>query len=138
MEIMRNRAKCKLCGDIIESVHSKDYQKCSCDQIGIDGGEIEFKAYAKDWSNFIRIGDDCQEIMPKIIDKSNTSSGHVESDEIALEYNPTPEEKHEKLCSMLKGVIDSYDNLPQHAKLASITHYDLQAALLIIYEIVRK
>ncbi len=135
---MRNRAKCKLCGDIIESAHRHDYQICSCEEIGVDGGNDYHKCSAKDWANFIRIDDDGNEIIPKIIDKTDTSSLHVESDEVALEYNPTQEEKHEKLCSMLKGVIDSYDNLPQHAKLAPITHYDLQAALLIIYEIVRK
>lgn len=114
-----------------------DIQNCNCLEIYVEGGDA-MKCGAKDWSNFIRVNDNGDEIIPKIINKIDTSSLHVESDEIALEHNPTPEEKHEKLCSILKGVIDSYDNLPQHAKLAPITNYDLQAALLIIYEIVRK
>lgn len=135
---MRNRAKCKLCESVIEALHINDLEFCNCGEINVDGSGAPYRCGAKNWDNFIRIDDQENEIIPKIIDKTDTSSRHVESDEIALEYNPSSEEKHDKLCCMLKGVIDSYDNLPQHAKLASITHYDLQAALLIIYEIVRK
>lgn len=134
---MKNRAKCKLCDDIIESAHSQDYQLCKCGEIFVDGGK-DLKCGAKDWTNFRRIDDSDREIIPKIIEKSDISPGNVESEEVHSTYEPNPEQKHANLCSMLKGVIDSYDNLPQHAKLASITHYDLQAALLIIYEIVRK
>jgi hypothetical protein len=34
----RFRVRCKLCKDVIESVSSKDFKKCKCDAIGIDGG----------------------------------------------------------------------------------------------------
>jgi hypothetical protein len=33
-----NAAKCKLCGDIIESKHRHDFVKCKCGSIGVDGG----------------------------------------------------------------------------------------------------
>ena len=54
---MRNRAKCRLCGDIIESFHRTDYVACSCDEISVDGGEYRFQCGAKDFKNFIRIDD---------------------------------------------------------------------------------
>ena len=33
-----NKAQCRKCGDIIESVHRHDYVKCSCGAIAVDGG----------------------------------------------------------------------------------------------------
>ena len=36
--ILRNRAKCLKCGDIIESVHRHDFVECSCGSIFVDGG----------------------------------------------------------------------------------------------------
>lgn len=36
---MRNLAKCKRCGDIIESKSVHDFQMCSCGSIFVDGGD---------------------------------------------------------------------------------------------------
>ena len=36
--ILHNRAKCKKCGDIIESKHCHDWVQCSCKSIFVDGG----------------------------------------------------------------------------------------------------
>ena len=36
--ILRNRARCKKCGDIIESKHRHDHVACSCGEIAVDGG----------------------------------------------------------------------------------------------------
>lgn len=36
--ILRNRAKCKTCGEEIESHFRHDYQVCSCGAIAVDGG----------------------------------------------------------------------------------------------------
>jgi ribosomal protein L32 len=38
MQVIRNRAKCKRCGDIIESKHSHDFVSCKCKAIALDGG----------------------------------------------------------------------------------------------------
>ena len=37
--ILRNRIKCKKCGDIIESVSHYDFQTCSCGSCSVDGGK---------------------------------------------------------------------------------------------------
>lgn len=54
----RNRAKCRLCGSIIESLHRHDFKKCSCGEIMVDGGNDYWRCGAKDWRNFIRLDDD--------------------------------------------------------------------------------
>lgn len=38
-----NKAKCKHCGDIIESTYRHDYKHCKCGKIAVDGGH----AYAR-------------------------------------------------------------------------------------------
>lgn len=38
MKILRNRAKCLLCDEIIESKSIHDYQVCKCGNLKIDGG----------------------------------------------------------------------------------------------------
>lgn len=37
-KIVKNKAKCKLCGDIIESTHRHDFKYCKCGAIAVDGG----------------------------------------------------------------------------------------------------
>lgn len=36
--IIRNRAKCLLCGEIIESTYTHDFKWCSCKNLAVDGG----------------------------------------------------------------------------------------------------
>lgn len=38
-EIIRNRAKCLMCGDIIESTYRNDFRSCSCGNLHVDGGK---------------------------------------------------------------------------------------------------
>lgn len=38
MKVVRNMAKCKRCGDIIESKYSHDFVSCKCGAIALDGG----------------------------------------------------------------------------------------------------
>ena len=42
-KIIRNRAKCKLCGDIVESFSVHDYRECSCGNASVDGGRDYLK-----------------------------------------------------------------------------------------------
>lgn len=37
-KIVKNKIKCKKCGDIIESITVHDYKKCKCGAIAVDGG----------------------------------------------------------------------------------------------------
>lgn len=38
-KILENKAKCNLCGDIIESKHTHDFKWCKCKSIAVDGGQ---------------------------------------------------------------------------------------------------
>lgn len=60
-----NIAKCKSCGDVIESKHRHDFQACKCGDIFIDGGK-----------DYIRFGwpgdkspDECIEFIEKNIEE---------------------------------------------------------------------
>ena len=37
-KIIRNAARCKACGDVIESYDVHDFVKCGCGKIFVDGG----------------------------------------------------------------------------------------------------
>jgi ribosomal protein S27AE len=37
-KIIRNAARCKKCGDVIESKHRHDFVSCKCGAIAVDGG----------------------------------------------------------------------------------------------------
>jgi hypothetical protein len=43
-KLLRNRLKCKKCGDIIESTYAHDFKYCKCGAIFIDGG-LEYSRY---------------------------------------------------------------------------------------------
>lgn len=51
--ILRNAAKCRLCGDEIESKHRHDFRRCACGEISVDGGTWYVHWSAKDLSNII-------------------------------------------------------------------------------------
>ena len=38
MKIIKNRARCKNCGDIIESYYRNDIKSCHCGAFTVDGG----------------------------------------------------------------------------------------------------
>lgn len=40
MKIIENKAKCRLCGDIIESMDESLYKHCSCGAIAVSGGQV--------------------------------------------------------------------------------------------------
>lgn len=114
---MRNRAKCKKCECIIESFHPTDFVSCKCEEIGIEGGPDNFKAYALDWNNFLRIDDNDKVIVPKIIEKEQEDKKQM---------------KRSDYLEELDRLISSYENLPPVAMNNSVTHYDLLSALILV------
>lgn len=39
-KIIKNQAKCLLCGDMIESKSRHDFVTCSCGSLSVDGGKL--------------------------------------------------------------------------------------------------
>lgn len=62
IKIIKNRIKCKYCGDILESDNRYDFKFCSCSKVSIDGGHFYLKRSGNpnDWeelSEVIEIND---------------------------------------------------------------------------------
>lgn len=49
MKIKRNAAKCRKCGDIIQSKHRHDFVACRCKAIFVDGGLEYLRRGAESW-----------------------------------------------------------------------------------------
>jgi formylmethanofuran dehydrogenase subunit C len=56
-KIIRNIARCMLCGDIIESKYRHDWQSCSCGEIFVDGGLDYLRRGANDFKNLIEMSE---------------------------------------------------------------------------------
>lgn len=117
---MRNRAKCKVCGEIIESFHEHDYIKCKCGEISISGGTVRYRAFANDWGNFVRVNDQDQEVAIKV----------VENGKELVENEPMPL-KPSETGLILDEMIASYEHLPQAAMLQPATNADILSILLL-------
>lgn len=129
---MRNRAKCKLCNDIIESKHRNHYVKCKCGEIMIDGGNDSFRSSVQTtWDNFLRIDDDGKEIPVQVKQKSGNET---ENQAIPIHHNKP---NIEDLIGMLNEMNKTFDDLPPHAQFGSVTQCDLNASLLLIEQIIK-
>lgn len=122
---MRNRAKCKLCKDIIESFHTHDHQVCHCGHIEVSGGDA-LKCYAKDFHNFIRVDDEGNEILVTVKEK-----------DVAQTLNQDAGPTKKQLLSMLADMVESIEKLPSDALRSPITHYDYWSLLLLLSDIFR-
>ena len=120
---MKNRAKCKLCQDIIESFHASDYVMCKCGEISVYDGDA-LKCSAKDFKNFLRIDDKGNEIIVTV----------KENDKCADLTQPLT---RAELLNMLDEMIRNIENLPENAMKTSITHYDWLSSLLLVSSIFR-
>ncbi len=47
-KIIRNIIKCRLCGDVIESLHVHDFKLCSCGACAVDGGHSMLRRLFKE------------------------------------------------------------------------------------------
>ena len=124
---MRNRAKCKLCKEILESFHEFDYVSCTCGEISISGGQQKLEVFAKDFANFIRVDDSDHEIAVKVKDE--------------LEQVPSyegPRLSKGQMLGMLTEMRKGYENLPKNAMNTPITHCDLVSLMLLLEALLRE
>lgn len=124
---MRNRAKCKSCGDLLESFHRHDFVSCKCGEISIEGGEVVFKCFSKNWENFIRIDDDGNEVSVKVVEKDNQEEPVHREKSYALG-------RKDKI-KMLKTLTENISNLPESAMSLPVSHYDLYSFMLVVSEL---
>lgn len=118
---MRNRAKCRLCNQVIESTHRHDMIYCSCGEIAIDGGPEYQRCVAKDWKNFIHVDDEGNERIESI-----------SHDPPELEPTQPRRVTREELIMELQAMIDNIEKLPPHVMSLPISHYDFVSSLILI------
>ena len=123
---MRNRAKCKLCKEAIESVANVDYVSCKCGEIAIDGGLGSFRCFANDFKNFMRLDDEGNEVMVKVLEKPNIE------EKVSINEEKQPESSREKSIEMIDAMIKYYEELPVQALLGSPSNYDMKAMYLMM------
>ena len=51
----KNKIKCKLCNDVIESFDRHDFKYCKCGECFVDGGHVYWRCGAHDLGNIERI-----------------------------------------------------------------------------------
>lgn len=63
--IIRNRIRCKKCGDIIESLTVHDFKFCSCESCAVDGGRDYLRrcGWLEDWEELSEIKPDDENKM---------------------------------------------------------------------------
>lgn len=125
---MKNRAKCKLCNDVLESFHTYDYVTCKCGEISISGGLDRLECSAKNWGNFLRIDENGNEIIVKV-------QGADEAKESKAEDVPSMN-RADKI-DMLQAMVLNIEHLPEKAKLQPISHYDMYTYMVIILSILK-
>lgn len=127
---MRNRAKCKLCDDIIESFHRHDYVECSCGEIAVDGGQDYLRAVFKNAENFLRIDDEENELPIKYAEDAIFADDTLLDEQ---EEKPffSKEDKKDQVRKELKQMIANIESLPDHAKQLPINHYDFCSFLIL-------
>jgi hypothetical protein len=131
---MRNRAKCKLCEDIIES-SGTEWINCSCAQIGISGGEKYYGTVAVDYTNFLRIDDDGNEIPVTYVEKEPAKQEVEQAAEEEPTYTLTKQDKIKELESFFDH--ENFDKLPMHAKYGHVTEAAFQSLGLLLISILR-
>lgn len=115
---MRNRAKCKLCSNIIESRYQYEEISCTCGQISVMGGD-KMGCSAFDWANFLRVDDEGNEIVPTIKD--------------AKPIDTTKKD----LLNALDDLIKRIEEMPKQAMIIAINHYDYVSLLILLSSLFR-
>lgn len=137
---MMNRAKCKLCKSIVESIHSEDYVECKCGEIYVASGD-EMLCGANKWENFLRVDQDGNEIIVKIKNSSlkkdeNLIIGEKEKENTQEVIN-SRFDKRKQILNLILEMIKTIENFTPIAMSSSPTHYDLLSVLLVLSEICR-
>lgn len=130
---MRNRAKCKLCEETIESKHQHDYVTCKCGEISLDGGNAYHHCRATDWNNLIYLDEEDNELIMKREEGGKLPAGEDKSIN-KITYLPPP---REEMLRMLDEMYKRITELPMEATLAPVTHADMASLIMLLSSILK-
>ena len=134
---MRNRAKCKLCASVIESHHRYDWVGCQCGEITVSGGNDKYECSAKNWDNFLRVDDQDNVIVPKVVsnDAKEAVKLQLSDNSVILQSNAI---SYAEKLSMLKEMVKNLDDLPQEIMMQPINHYDFYSFVAVIISLLEQ
>ena len=101
---------------IIESLKESDVMECKCGEISVGGGD-RMLCSATRWSNFIRVDDEGNEIIPVIQNK---------------EEKGVCKPSRQEILKMLDDMEMAYCNLPANGLSAPCTNYDLLSVIMLV------
>jgi hypothetical protein len=128
---VRNRAKCKLCKDVLESFHTFDRVECSCGEISISGGMDHFECAFKNIQNFLRLDDQDKEISVRMEgDKVMDANDLMQEASASIARTSTDD-----LLNMLRVYTEQEKRRPPNTL---VTVYDLCWALEVICTILKE
>lgn len=123
---MRNRIKCKLCQDVIESISGEEVE-CSCKHIAVRGMWSNREILAIDFKNVIGIEDDGSESDINVIESRKNAP-------IIDDMKQPPTDVLFEITEMIR----SFERLPPHATMQPLTQVDLFAVLLLMTKLVHE
>jgi hypothetical protein len=128
MEIstMRHRAKCKLCGTVIDTEFN-DYTSCACGEIAFESKNDNTMLISENFHNAIMIDSEGDEHPINVIEKSDISSAKVD-----------PEGNFDTPEFALNQLIEKIEGFPQHGMTTYINHYDYLSLLYLLKALVKK
>ena len=136
---MRNRAKCRLCGDIIESLHRHDFVTCKCNEIFVDGGNDYLRCGAGSWDNFLRVKDNGEEISVSLVEeKKEPEEAYKSPTTITIDTSASIEAAkptRKELLERIKTCIKDIERLPDRAMELPLTHYDYRLLLSLLLDL---
>ena len=88
------------------------------------GGPDLMECASKDWKNFIRVDDQGNEVIPKIVEK-----------EIELAGVEPPRMTYKEKVDMLVAMVNNLESLPPHVMSQPINHYDFYSYFLVLSNI---
>ena len=91
---MRNRVKCRLCKEVIESRHRHEFVRCHCEAIAIDGGE-EYPRQIGLPENFIHIDEEGKEV-----DEKDSNEKGIKLEEQLKEINKSIADLYDKIHAL--------------------------------------
>jgi Zn finger protein HypA/HybF involved in hydrogenase expression len=74
-QLTRNAARCKKCGDVIESTDRHEFVTCTCKSISVDGGLAYLRRVASDWE----LVEELSEYAPTTSEEGDTLSPQEEA-----------------------------------------------------------
>jgi len=133
-----NRAKCALCGDIVQSFYASDVAVCRCGEVHVIGGEQQaFKPSSGNWANLLYVDDIgnkiCVEAKNNAENDPEQQSGETPPDETFFKGR-TKKEFIEELQSMITLDLQ----LPKNAHIQQLTYVDLLRYMVVILDILKR